>query len=232
MRAKSDTLALQRAERETAPRAKRPVGESGAARMPKDQRRAQILEKAAEFFAEYGLTAQTRGLAEACGISQRLLYRFFPTKAALIEEVYRSEIVGPFKAVWFAQLADRSKPVEARLLAFYRDYYQGVLTRRWLRLFLYASLAEIDMAPSYISAIVTQLLEIILEEAAHEQGLALPGNRSLGHEIAWTLHGAVSHLAIRRHLYHVETPLPPDEVVALHVRSFLGGLPALLPARA
>ena len=82
-----------------------------------EERRAQILAQAYKFFSEYGLTAQTRALAEACGVSQRLLYSFFPSKAALLEEVYRSEIAGSFKAIWFAELNDRSIPVEQRLNA-------------------------------------------------------------------------------------------------------------------
>jgi AcrR family transcriptional regulator len=191
-------------------------------------RRAQILSKAVELFAEYGLTAQTRALAAACGVSQRLLYRFFPTKAALVEEVYNSEIVGPFKAAWFVQLRDRRKTVEQRLNEFYREYYAGVLKRRWLRLFLYASLAEVDIAPTYIAEIITHMLELIVEEAAHELALHLPPEPGARHELGWTLHGAVSHLAIRRHIYHNVNPVPADDVISMYVRAFLAGLPAAL----
>jgi len=203
-----------------------------ALRLPREERRAQILAQAYRFFSEYGLTAQTRALAEACGVSQRLLYSFFPSKAALLEEVYRSEIAGSFKAVWFADLKDRSAPVEQRLMRFYREYYDTVTTRRWLRLFLYASLSEVAMAPAYIAAIVTHMLEIIVEEAALEQGLAVPADAAVTQEVGWILHGAVSHLAIRRHVYANANPMPAHDVVALHVRSFLGGLRRVLePAK-
>ena len=37
----------------------------GEGRLPYDERRAQILDHAAEFFSEYGLTGQTRSLAAA-----------------------------------------------------------------------------------------------------------------------------------------------------------------------
>lgn len=226
MQAKSDLLAAARrnAEARTKPRKPRPP------RLPKEERRAQILTQASKFFAEYGLTAQTRALAESCGISQRLLYSFFPSKAALLEEVYRHDIAGPFKAIWFADLKDRSYTVEQRLLRFYTEYYDSVTTRRWLRLFLYASLAEMAMAPTYIAAIVTHMLEIVVAEAAHEQGLELPSDPALVQEVGWILHGAVSHLAIRRHVYANTNPLPAHDVIALHIRAFLGGLPAVLPA--
>jgi AcrR family transcriptional regulator len=200
-------------------------------RLPPAERRAKLLASAAEFFAEYGLTAQTRALAAACGVAQRLLYRYFPSKAALLDEVYREAIVSPFKAVWLVQLRDRSRPLEQRLLEFYQNYYDTVLTRQWLRLFLYASLAEARMAPDYISAIVFELLETIVREAANEMKVDLPKDPALLHEVGWMLHGTVSHLAIRRHLYGASPHVAERRVLALHVRGFLGGF-ASLAARA
>lgn len=194
------------------------------------ERRELILAKASEFFADYGLTAQTRALAEACGISQRLLYRCFRSKGALIQEVYRRDIAGPFRASWLARLEDRSRPVSERLNAFYREYYEVLLTRRWLRLFLYASLAEIDMAPTYIAQIITRMLEVIVDEACSERGLEPPATRELKHELGWLLHGAVSHLAIRRHLYGSNNPTPVQSVIAMQIEVYLAGLAAALPA--
>ena len=199
-------------------------------RMPQAERRAQILSKAFEYFSENGLTGQTRALADACGVSQRLLYSVFPNKAALLTALYETEIAGPIKAIWFVLLKDRSKPVEQRVTEFYHDYYQLILTRRWLRLFLYASLAEGTMAPTYISRIVSNLLEMMVDEAAHEAGLSSPDDPALKQEIGWTLHGAVSHLAIRRHIYHDANPNDTRKVISLHVKSFLAGLKAILPA--
>ena len=192
-------------------------------RMPHAERREQILIQAAEFFSEYGLTGQTRSLAAACGISQRLLYRFFPTKSALIAEVYARTILGPFKGDWLIFLSDRGKIMEERLIEFYTDYFKIILTRRWLRLFLYSSLAEENMAPNYISAIITTLMNTIVQETAIEQGVTLPDDPVVIHELGWTLHGTASHLAIRRHLYHASQSVPVDDVIRMHVRAFLGG---------
>src|SRR5258705_9898810 len=139
-------------------------------RLPRAERQARVLAKTAEYFAEHGLEAQTRAIADACGVSQRLLYSLFPSKAALIDEVYKREIVGTFKAIWFVQLKDRGVPIEGRLNTFYREYFDTLLTRRWLRLFLYSSLEGLQMAPTYTDAVVTHALEIIVTEAAHELG--------------------------------------------------------------
>jgi AcrR family transcriptional regulator len=200
------------------------VGEVAVvARMAPADRKAMILTRATEFFAEYGLTAQTRALAAACGVAQRLLYRYFPSKAALLDEVYQQAIVAPFKAVWLVRLKDRTRPFEQRLAEFYRNYYADVLTRKWLRLFLYASLAEVRMAPDYIAAIILEMLETIVEEAAHDQRVDLPRDAALLHEIGWVLHGAVSHFAIRRHLYVASRQISEDRVLALQMRMFLAG---------
>ncbi|PKO29896.1 MAG: TetR family transcriptional regulator [Betaproteobacteria bacterium HGW-Betaproteobacteria-9] len=187
-----------------------------------------MLGKAFEFFSEYGLTAQTRALADACGVSQRLLYSAFPNKAALINAVYESDIAGPFKAIWFVQLRDRSVPLEKRLRQFYGEYYDTILTRGWLRLFLYASLAEVEMAPTYIADIIRDLLDIIVEEAAFETGTTLPDSPELRREMGWALHGNISHLAIRRHIYNDKTTLPAHRVIAMHVVAFLAGVPSMV----
>lgn len=228
MKAKSDLLTASRQKSAAAPQ--KGKVRRVTVRMPAAERREQILSKAVEFFSEYGLTAQTRALAEACGISQRLLYSVFPNKSALITAVYETEIAGVFKAVWFIQLRDRSKSMEQRLNEFYREYYDAVLTRRWMRLFLYASLAEVEMAPTYIASIIMHLLETVMQEAVHEAGLRMPRDHAQLQEIGWILHGAVSHLAIRRHIYHDQTPFDVEKVIALQVKSFLGGLKAILPA--
>jgi AcrR family transcriptional regulator len=204
--------------------------EPAGQRMNPQDRRRQILDIAADYFAEHGLTAQTRGLAAACGISQRLLYRYFPTKEALRDEVCRSAIVGLFKAVWFAELADTSRPIEVRLRHFYKDYFETIFTRRWLRLLMYSSLADTGMAPNYTASIVLQLLETIVAEAARAQNVAVPHAKSVQHEIGWTLHGALTHYAIRRHLYGVTQHVAEERVVAIHVAQFLGGFGAAVAA--
>lgn len=219
MKAKSAGLKLKRTQSDT---------KGKSSRLPRAERREKILTQAAEFFSEYGLTGQTRSLAATCGVSQRLLYRFFPTKAALLAEVYARAILGPFKGDWLIQLTDRSKGMEERLIDFYADYCKIVLTRRWLRLFLYSSLADASMAPNYISAIITRLMETIVEETATEQGVTLPDDPAIIHELGWVLHGAVSHMAIRRHLYHASREMNQDEIIRIHVRGFLGGFKVMV----
>ena len=85
MRARSKLLSGTPAVRPVGAKDKASGKAPVVARMAPAERKAMILARAIDFFAEYGLTAQTRALAAACGVAQRLLYRYFPSKAALLE---------------------------------------------------------------------------------------------------------------------------------------------------
>ena len=197
-------------------------------RLTHDERKALILDRAADYLSENGFPVRTRRLAAAAGISQRLIYHFFPNKSALIDEIYDRAIEGPFKATWFVELADRATPVADRLHAFYRDYFDTLLTRRWTRLLIYSSFSKQNMAPRYISGVILRLLETIVEEVAAERGVTLPKEKPVIHEIGWILHGAVSHLAIRRHLFHANVDVPVDLVLDAQIDSFLAGFEPML----
>jgi hypothetical protein len=43
-----------------------------------------------------------------------------------------------------------------------------------------------------------------------------------------SLHGTVSHRAIREHLYRASRTIPQATVIAIHVHSFLVGFPAMV----
>lgn len=199
-------------------------------RLSPAERRRILLDRATIFFAENGMSAPTRALADACGVAQRLLYRYFPSKSALLAEVTEQAILAPFKAVWLIQLADRDIPIQQRLCSFYEDYFQVVLSRQWLRLFLFGSLDGSGMAPAYIDGVLKQLLGLIVREAAHAREVELPEAEPLLHEIGWVLHGAISHLAIRQHVYGASRSVPLSDVLAIHVATFLAGLPAAVAA--
>src|ERR1700744_3648949 len=85
-------------------------------RLSTDERRKDFVAKATEFFAEEGFGGGTRDLARRLGVTQPLLYRYFPSKDDLIKEVYRTVYLEPFDQSWDGLLADRSRPLRDRLL--------------------------------------------------------------------------------------------------------------------
>ena len=217
MKAKSDNL-----------RATKPKRYVVLRRLPYDERRAQILDKAVQFFSEYGLTGQTRHLAAACGVSQRLLYRYFRDKAALLDEVYREAIAKPFDDAWLDELGAADRPLRERLLAFYARYTEEVLTRRWLPLFLYSSLAEYPMASAYTDLVVKRVLEDVVAIAVRDMGLRPFADAEAGLRVGWVLHGSIVLGGIRTHVYRISDADAWHREIEVAVDAFLTALPVLV----
>src|ERR1700757_2635507 len=105
-------------------------------RLSRDERRKEFVAKATEFFAEEGFAGGTRDLARRLGVTQPLLYRYFPSKDDLIKEVYRTVYLEPLDEGWEGLLTHRSRPLRDRLLEFYRSYTDVIFKRKWMPLFL------------------------------------------------------------------------------------------------
>jgi len=56
----------------------------------------------------------------------------------------------------------------------------------------------------------------------------MPLDPGLAQEIGWVLHGNISHLAIRRHVYGDGTSMAVRDVISLHVAAFLQIVPNVL----
>src|ERR1700723_520008 len=88
-------------------------------RLSPADRRKEFVAKATEFFSEEGFGGGTRDLARRLGVTQPLLYRYFPSKDDLIKEVYRTVYLEPLGDGWEKLLADRTRPLPERLKEFY-----------------------------------------------------------------------------------------------------------------
>ena len=87
-------------------------------RLAAGDREQQIVDEAMRFFAEVGFAGQTRELAQRLGISQPLLYRYFPTKQDLIERVFDEVYINRIDPTWYSLVQDRSKSLHDRLCEF------------------------------------------------------------------------------------------------------------------
>lgn len=203
-------------------RAARPPRARGWVRHTVEERRRLILEQAIRFFAEEGFTGQTRALAARCGVSQRLLYRHFPTKAALIDAVYDAVYLGRWNPMWLHRLRDRSLPLRDRLKGFYRDYYRTIFTYEWIRIFMYSGLAGGPITRRYLQMVARRILRTVVRELLAERPGAVPRRRLLL-ELAWKLHGSVVYIGIRKSIYHLPVPDDPSAMIDLYVDAFLDG---------
>src|SRR5260370_220191 len=136
-----------------------------------EDRRKGFRAKATEFFSEQGFGGGTRDLARRFGVTQPLLYRYFPSKDDLIKEVYRTVYLEPFDPGWEKVLTDRSRPIRDRLLEFYGAYTDVIFTRKWLRIYLYAGLKWLDINRWHSGVVRDKILSRIIRECRHEAGL-------------------------------------------------------------
>ncbi len=193
-------------------------------RMAPADRRSMILERAAEFFANHGPAASTRALARDLNITQALLYRYFPSKEALVRAVYQERFANRWQPQWSELLRDRARPLAERLTAFFVAYINRLNAPDY-RLWMRAALEGWSFARLYHNDLLEHVLTPIAREMWHEAGIADDGRPpNAGElEIVFNLHGSLMFLRIRRDIYGAPVLDATEEIVALHVRVFLPG---------
>jgi AcrR family transcriptional regulator len=197
-------------------------------RLSPDERRREIIDKAAEFFAEEGFEGGTRELARKLGVTQPLLYRYFPSKEDLIREVYRSVFLERWNPEWDGLLGDRALPIRTRLESFYRSYTDSIFNREWLRIYLFAGLKGLGLNRWYVDVVQDRLLTRIIEEYRHEAGLpARESPEPAELELAWHLHGGIFYYGVRKHIYGLTVLENKDRVIANALDVFLEGISRL-----
>jgi AcrR family transcriptional regulator len=190
------------------------------------EREAEILQGAVAFFAKTGFEGGTRELAARLGITQPLLYRYFPSKEVLLDRVYQEVYLSRWNPQWEARLVDRSKPMEARLTSFYREYARVIMTYEWVRLFMFAGLKGLDFNARYIAFLRGAVFDKVVAELRHfcQRDEAAPV-RDEEVELVWGLHAAIYYLGVRRWIYNMPMPPDMDRDIVLRVATFLGGFP-------
>jgi len=179
-------------------------------RLSPDDRRREFVAKATEFFSEEGFDGGTRDLARRLGVTQPLLYRYFPSKDDLIKEVYRTVYLEPFDPGWEQLLADRSRPLRDRLQDFYVAYTDVIFTRKWLRIYFYAGLKGLDINRRYVAMVQDKILTRIVQECRHDAGLPSQGKPTAAElEMAWVFHSGIFYYGVRKYIY--ESPVLEDK---------------------
>ena len=212
------------------PPAKAPLPKRRRRLDPEDRER-EILDGAVAFFAEVGFDGGLRDLAKRLGITHQNLFRYFPTKEALIESVYKEVYLSRWKTEWETILRDPAKPLETRLVEFYELYLQAIFRYDWVRIFVFAGLKGVGISQRYLDLIQKKVVEPLAIELRRFAGLTVDAKVALSTaelEIAWSLHGEFFYLAIRRWVYDMKTPDDLGPVIRASVVSFLEGAPAAL----
>ena len=197
-------------------------------------RREAILSEAIVFFAEHGFEAQTRELASRIGVSQGLIYRYFPTKADLINRVYQRIYMSHWNPFWEELLADRRMPLDKRLKDFYKSYLSTFDDYAWIRVSVYSGLRGNNLVSRYIDMVIERVIRVISLELRHECGLpvlAAADIPKLDLELTWNFHSAIIYFLMRRYVFQKE-PYDENEAVAEQmVDQILVGTMAILQKR-
>jgi AcrR family transcriptional regulator len=208
-----------------------PRGETAVRRIAADEREHMIAREAVHFFAEHGFEGQTRALAARIGITQPLLYHYFPNKAALIDRVYHEVFLDRLDPQWLGWIGDRSVSLEARLTRYYQAYARVILSYEWVRLFMFSSLKGLDFASRYAQLVMARLYPRVIAEVRHDCGGATLAQRAMTEaetEHLWALHASILYLGIRRWVYRVPVPADQDAAVAARVVAYLEGAPTAM----
>jgi AcrR family transcriptional regulator len=207
-------------------------------RLSPQDRRKEFVAKATEFFAEEGFGGGTRDLARRLGVTQPLLYRYFPSKDDLIKEVYRTVYLEPLETGWEKLLSNRSRPIRDRLQEFYSAYTHVIFTRRWLRIYLYSGLKGLDINRWYVGMVRDKILTRIIRECRSELGLPVQGKPTAAElELAWVFHGGIFYYGVRKYIYESHVLDDKEQMISDALDTFLAGYaktfgPAIEPRRA
>lgn len=201
-------------------------------RLPSDERRRAFIQQSIKLFAEEGFESSTRELARRLGVTQPLLYRYFPSKQDLVSAVYDEVYVRRWQPEWEALLADRSRRLEDRLNAFYAVYTEAIFHPDWIRIYLYSGLKGEEINRRYMRLVTSKILAPILAEARAEAGL--PPREPTAEEIdkLWVIHGGIFYFGVVKLVYEKTAPDHKDQAIAFGVAAMLAALRGDLGAEA
>lgn len=201
-------------------------------RLARGEREGVIVAAAARVFADQGFGGTTREIAARLGVTQALLYRYFPSKQALVDAVMTARFDNRWKREWDELLADRGQPLEQRLIRFY-ERYRSRLDAVGMRLWVRSGLDGRQVAGRFGGQRTRRVFAPIVRELRYEAGLPDFATRGLmrgEREIAMALHASVVFINIRKHVYRMPMPDKVDDLIALYVRTWLPGAIAQVAA--
>ena len=178
-----------------------------------------------------GFDGGLRDLAKRHAITHQNLFRYFPTKEALIERVYEEVYLSRWQPEWETILQDTSRPLERRLIEFYEAYLPAIFRYDWVRIFVFAGLRGVGISQRYLDLLEKKVVEPVGLELRRAAGIAEEPTRALSPaelEIAWSLHGELFYLAIRRWVYGMTAPDDLGQIIRAAVVGFLEGAPAAI----
>jgi AcrR family transcriptional regulator len=209
----------------------KPSPKAARQRLSADERERLIARGAVAYFCEVGFGGQTRELARRLGITQPLLYRYFPNKEALIDRVYQEVYLNRWDPRWEELLDDHARPARERIIAFYLDYAKAVLSYEWIRIFMFSGLRGMNLNNRYLTLVRDRIYTRVIRELRREHGLPTPAElpiSELEFELVWALHASIFYIGIRKWIYGLEIPEDVEALIEGLTTAFLDGVPSVM----
>ncbi|MES2264987.1 MAG: TetR/AcrR family transcriptional regulator [Pseudomonadota bacterium] len=199
-------------------------------RLAPEEREQQIVAKAIKYFATHGFSASTRDLAKEIGVTQPLLYRYFPNKEALVDRVFNEVYLSRWNPAWEELLQEHDRPLLERLNLFYKQYARVILKSEWIRIFVYAGLTREGINTRYLARLRERIFNVVLAELRREFGLPEPSEQEYEDEIEfiWGLHAAIFYVGMRKWIYGLPVPKDIDRLIEQKVDAFIASAPHVM----
>ncbi len=196
-------------------------------RLSPEDRREEFVRKATEFFSEEGFNGGTRELARRLGVTQPLLYRYFPSKEELIKEVYRKVYLEPLDTGWEKASHRPVAPDPGSVAAVLRELHQRDFHPQMAE-----NLSVLRPERARHQSLVCRRCAR-QDSDAHHQGMQArsgacrsqtkPTGAEL--EMAWVFHGGIFYYGVRRFIYEMPSLQEKQQVIANAVDGYLAGFP-------
>lgn len=181
-----------------------------APRIAADDRRAQILEAAAQVFARHGFRGgTTRAIAQAAGVAEGTLFRYFPTKRHLLLALFETLTIQPIQQQ--LQRLESTKPQEW-LETFLAERLTAMRAHLPLMQALYQ---EIRTDEAVRQAFVAQIAQPFLEQVRRVLATELRRRNRRLHPglVLWAIWGTLHGVTIfGMELDPDLAALPPEQV--------------------
>ena len=201
-------------------------------RLSGSEREQLIATEAVKYFAEVGFGGDTRELAQRLGVTQSLLYKYFPNKEALINRVFEEVYLGRWNPFWETVIKDRSITLQERLTRLYIEYAKAALTWDWVRIFMFSGLRGEDINRKYLDILRSKILEPIAIELRHELGLPPVSEiplKTAEIELVWSINARVFYFGQRQWIFKVPVEDNLDDLIRQTIAHFMAGSAVVLP---
>ena len=196
-------------------------------RLAPEQREQEILSGAIEYFAKFGFEGKIRNLAKQLEVSQGLIYRYFPSKEALIDRVYQVVFLNRWNNEWDKRLRDRTQPLHERLTWLYKSYFSTVDSYDVIRISLSSAMRGERIGINYLEFVRLGLIVPIAEEIRAEFNFPSPHDRPISileEQIVYSLHATFLYSLTRKYVYGFNISSEPEFLIEVFVDSFFSSL--------